>query len=136
MYIGTNVLMYERWLVLKVRYMAGRPATRPTQRFRHSIYSHCLYMWVNNNNKCNYDNDNEDIDNDDGDDDDDPDDDEDDDDGDSNDNIYKVPYIHIIATYICLPLKNLQFINTFIYIAVWPYSLVKTITIYTVLTQI
>ncbi len=25
MYIGTNVLMYERWLVLKVRYTAGRP---------------------------------------------------------------------------------------------------------------
>ncbi len=29
MYIGTNVLMYERWLVLKVRYTAGRPASRP-----------------------------------------------------------------------------------------------------------
>ncbi len=26
MYIGTNVLMHERWLVLKVWYMAGRPA--------------------------------------------------------------------------------------------------------------
>ncbi len=25
MYIGTNVLMYERWLVLKVWYTAGRP---------------------------------------------------------------------------------------------------------------
>ncbi len=25
MYIGTNALMYERWLVLKVRYTAGRP---------------------------------------------------------------------------------------------------------------
>ncbi len=25
MYIGTNVLMYERWLVLKVRYTAGLP---------------------------------------------------------------------------------------------------------------
>ncbi len=24
-YIGTNVLMYERWLVLKVRYTAGQP---------------------------------------------------------------------------------------------------------------
>ncbi len=40
MYIGTNVLVYERWLVLKVRYMAGWPA----QRFRHSIDSHCLCM--------------------------------------------------------------------------------------------
>ncbi len=29
MCIGTNVLMYERWLVLKVRYTAGRPALRP-----------------------------------------------------------------------------------------------------------
>ncbi len=27
MYIGTNVLMYERWLVLKVRYTACRPNT-------------------------------------------------------------------------------------------------------------
>ncbi len=44
MYIGTNVLMYERWLVLKVRYTAGRLAGRPAQRFRHSIDSHCLYM--------------------------------------------------------------------------------------------
>ncbi len=26
LYIGTNVLMYERWLVLKVRYTAGRLA--------------------------------------------------------------------------------------------------------------
>ncbi len=26
MYIGTNVLVYERWLVLKVRYTAGHPA--------------------------------------------------------------------------------------------------------------
>ncbi len=31
-YIGTNVLVYERWLVLKVRYTA--------QHFRHSIDSH------------------------------------------------------------------------------------------------
>ncbi len=27
MYIGTNVLVYERWLVLKVWYTAGRPNT-------------------------------------------------------------------------------------------------------------
>ncbi len=40
MYIGTNVLVYERWLVLKVRYTASHPA----QRFRHSIDSHCLCM--------------------------------------------------------------------------------------------
>ncbi len=40
MYIGTNVLMYERWLVLKVRYTSGRPA----QCFCHSIDSHCLCM--------------------------------------------------------------------------------------------
>ncbi len=26
LYIGTNVLVYERWLVLKVWYMAARPA--------------------------------------------------------------------------------------------------------------
>ncbi len=39
MYIGTNVLVYERWLVLKVR---------PHQRFCHSIDSHCLCMWVKN----------------------------------------------------------------------------------------
>ncbi len=25
LYIGTNVLVYERWLVLKVWYTAGRP---------------------------------------------------------------------------------------------------------------
>ncbi len=37
MYIGTNVLVYERWLVLKVRYMAGHLARRPAQRFLHSI---------------------------------------------------------------------------------------------------
>ncbi len=30
MYIGTNVLMYERWLVQKVKYTAGCPASRPT----------------------------------------------------------------------------------------------------------
>ncbi len=36
-YIGTNVLVYERWLVLKVRYTAGWPA----QHFHHSIDSHC-----------------------------------------------------------------------------------------------
>ncbi len=40
LYIGTNVLVYERWLVLKVWYTAGCPA----QRFRHSIDSHCLCM--------------------------------------------------------------------------------------------
>ncbi len=34
-YIGTNVLVYERWLVLKVRYTAGHPS----QRFHHSIDS-------------------------------------------------------------------------------------------------
>ncbi len=28
-YIGTNVLVYERWLVLKVWYTAGRPPGRP-----------------------------------------------------------------------------------------------------------
>ncbi len=31
MYIGTNVLMYERWLVLKVRYTAG-PTLSPFHR--------------------------------------------------------------------------------------------------------
>ncbi len=31
MYIGTNVLMYERWLVLKVRYTAG-PTLLPFHR--------------------------------------------------------------------------------------------------------
>ncbi len=36
MYIGTNVLVYERWLVLKVQCTAGRLA----QRFSHSIDSH------------------------------------------------------------------------------------------------
>ncbi len=41
LYIGTNVLVYERWLVLKVWYTA----TRPAQRFRHYIDSHCLCMW-------------------------------------------------------------------------------------------
>ncbi len=46
-YIGTNVLVYERWLVLKVRYTAGRWA----QRFRHSIDSHCLCMRVKNDKK-------------------------------------------------------------------------------------
>ncbi len=44
MYIGTNVLMYERWLVLKVRYTAGWRGGQPAQRFRHSIDSHCLCM--------------------------------------------------------------------------------------------
>ncbi len=39
MYIGTNVLVYERWLVLKVR---------SAQCFCHSIDSHCLCMWVKN----------------------------------------------------------------------------------------
>ncbi len=38
MYIGTNVLMYERWLVLKVQYMAGRPNAFAIP------YSHCLCM--------------------------------------------------------------------------------------------
>ncbi len=41
-YIGTNVLVYERWLVLKVRYTAGRANAFAIQ------YSHCLCMWVNN----------------------------------------------------------------------------------------
>ncbi len=36
MYIGTNVLMYERWLVLKVQYTAGRPAG-PTLLPFHSL---------------------------------------------------------------------------------------------------
>ncbi len=40
MYIGTNVLVYERWLVLKVQYTAGRLH----QHFRNSIDSHCLCM--------------------------------------------------------------------------------------------
>ncbi len=40
LYIGTNVLVYDRWLVLKVWYMADWPA----QHFRHYINSHCLCM--------------------------------------------------------------------------------------------
>ncbi len=40
MYIDTNVLVYERWLVLKVRYKAGWP-----NAFAIS-YSHCLCMRV------------------------------------------------------------------------------------------
>ncbi len=40
LYINTNVLAYERWLVLKVWYTAGWPA----QCFRDYIDSHCLYM--------------------------------------------------------------------------------------------
>ncbi len=39
MYIGTNVLVYERWLVHKSS-VHGRLA----QSFRHSIDSHCLCM--------------------------------------------------------------------------------------------
>ncbi len=42
MYIGTNVLVYERWLVLKVRYTAGWPNAFAIP------YSHCLCMWVEN----------------------------------------------------------------------------------------
>ncbi len=38
MYIGTNVLMYERWLVLKVRYTAGRPPG-PTLSPFHRLYA-------------------------------------------------------------------------------------------------
>ncbi len=44
MYIGTNVLVYERSLVLKVRYTAGQLAGRQAQRFCHSIDSHCSCM--------------------------------------------------------------------------------------------
>ncbi len=44
LYICTNVLVYERWLVLKVWCTAGQPA----QCFRHYIDSHCLCMWVKN----------------------------------------------------------------------------------------
>ncbi len=29
LYIGINVLVYERWLVLKVWYTAGRPPSQP-----------------------------------------------------------------------------------------------------------
>ncbi len=43
MYIGTNVHVNERWLVLKVWYTVGRPAG-PTL-----LDSHCLCMWVKNN---------------------------------------------------------------------------------------
>ncbi len=40
MYIGTNVLMYERWLMLKVWYTASRP----TQHFRHSILTLLMHV--------------------------------------------------------------------------------------------
>ncbi len=41
MYIGTNVLMYERWLVLKVRYMAGRLAgPTPSPFYRLTLLVH------------------------------------------------------------------------------------------------
>ncbi len=43
MYIGTNVLVYERWLVLKVWYTAGRPPVRP-KRFRHSILTLLMHV--------------------------------------------------------------------------------------------
>ncbi len=43
MYIGTKVLVYERWLVLKVGYTASRPNAFAIP------YSPCLCMWVNNN---------------------------------------------------------------------------------------
>ncbi len=42
LYIHTNVLVYERWLVLKVWYTASRPA----QRFCHYIYSDCLFAYA------------------------------------------------------------------------------------------
>ncbi len=40
MYIGSNVLVYERWLMLKVQFQLGPLA----QHFCHSIDLHCLCM--------------------------------------------------------------------------------------------
>ncbi len=42
LYIGTNVLVYERWLVLKVWYTVGLPAML---LLLHRL-SNCLCMWV------------------------------------------------------------------------------------------
>ncbi len=41
MYIGTNVLVYERWLVLKVRSTAGRPAGPTLSPFHTHIACAC-----------------------------------------------------------------------------------------------
>ncbi len=41
MYIGTNVLVYERWLVLKVRYTAGRLAGPTLSPFHTHIAYAC-----------------------------------------------------------------------------------------------
>ncbi len=40
LYIGINVLVYARWLVLKVWYTAGRPA----QRFHHYILTLLMHV--------------------------------------------------------------------------------------------
>ncbi len=45
MYIGTNVLMYERWLVLKVRYTAGRPYAFATPS-THIAYMHVTQKYI------------------------------------------------------------------------------------------
>ncbi len=45
MYIGTTVLMYERWLVLKVWYMAGRPAGSTLSPLRVHV-SQKWTLWV------------------------------------------------------------------------------------------
>ncbi len=47
LYIGTNVLVYERWMVMKAWYTVSRPNIFAI------TYSHCLCMWVKDHTKVN-----------------------------------------------------------------------------------